>query len=140
MKYSDKTISEIADLIDCGFICFLEKANENIEHYPKEEDLFDDEEGPWQDVINKIEENPDDYIEIEQMDSKQSFRVMENFTEEVKSVSLQGKLANALSRPKPFQNFKYLIDDSDYRQDWFDFKLSQNILWVKKQISIYENE
>jgi len=23
---------------------------------------------------------------------------------------------------KPFQNFKYVIDNSNYRNDWFDFK------------------
>ncbi len=40
------------------------------------------------------------------------------------NVKLQNKLSNALERRKPFANFKNLIDNSDYRHDWFDFKQS----------------
>ena len=140
MNYSDKTIKEIADLIDCGHLCFLNKKNENIEYHPKEIDLFFDEENPWQDVIDKIENNKNEYIRIEQMDSNQSFRVMEYFIEKIESEQLRKKLVIALNRPKPFRNFKYLIDNSDYRQNWFDYKFDQNILWVKEQISEEENE
>jgi hypothetical protein len=35
---------------------------------------------------------------------------------------------------RPFRNFKDLIDTSDYRQDWIDFKKQANIDWVKEQI------
>ncbi len=138
MNYSDKTIKEIAELIDCGHLCFLEKANGKIEYYPKEIDLFLDEENPWQDVIDKIENNQSEYVRIEKMNSKQSFLVMENFTEKLESESLRKKLLNALNRSKAFRNFKYLIEISDYRQNWFDFKLEQNIRWIKEQISDQE--
>lgn len=69
------------------------------------------------------------------MNSNQSFRVMEAFLENIKSESLREKLDNALRVSKPFRNFKYLIDNSDYRQNWFDFKFTKNLLWVKNQIS-----
>jgi hypothetical protein len=36
--------------------------------------------------------------------------------------NMQQKLFDALNRRKPFANFKNLIDDSPYRQDWFSFK------------------
>ena len=140
MNYSDKTIKEIADLIDCGHLCFLNKKNGNIEYHPKEMDLFYDEENPWQDVIDKIENNRNEYIRIEPMDSNQSFRVMEYFIEKIDSEQLREKLVITLNRPKPFRNFKYLMDNSKYRQNWFDFKFDQNILWVKEQISDEENE
>jgi len=139
MKYKEENIKEIADLIDCGHICFLNKKDGSFEYHPKEIDLFFDEENPWQDIIDRIENNLDDYLKIEQMDSNQSFQVMELFIEKVKSDELRGKLVNTLNRPKPFGNFKYLIDNSEYRQHWFDFKFDQNILWVKEQISGYQN-
>jgi hypothetical protein len=72
------------------------------------------------------------------MDSNQSFRVMERFVDRVDSEKFREKLINALNRRKPFRNFKYQIDDSDYRQDWFDFKLQQNMEWVKEQIEASE--
>lgn len=135
MKFQEEKIKEIADLIDCGHVCFLHKKTGTIEYHLQEIDLFLDEENPWQDVIDKVENNLDDYIRIEQMNSRQSFQVMELFIEKVKSESFRKNLINALNRSKPFRNFKYLIDNSEYRQHWFDFKFEQNILWVKEQIS-----
>jgi hypothetical protein len=50
---------------------------------------------------------------------------MENF---VIGVVPEGKfrkeLITALNRRKPFCNFKWLIDGSDYRKDWFVFKMA----------------
>ena len=48
---------------------------------------------------------------------------MNEFAEQVADQNLQSKLLNALSKNKPFKEFKFLIDnDPDYRQQWFDFK------------------
>ncbi len=46
----------------------------------------------------------------------------------------QDKLFDQLSNRKPFQNFKFMIDSSEYRQDWFDFKKKGYIEFVKGQI------
>jgi hypothetical protein len=54
---------------------------------------------------------------------------MENFVDEVNDINLQGKLINAL-RKKPFANFKYLVENSDYRQQWFDFRKTQYEFYV----------
>ncbi|WP_121667471.1 UPF0158 family protein [Mesonia aquimarina] len=140
MNYSEKTIRELADLIDCGHVCFLEKTTEKIEYYPEETDLLYDEEIPWQDIIDKIENNPADYIRIEGMNSNQSFRVMEKFTGNIEAEPLREKVIDALNRPKPFGNFNYLVEGSNYRQEWFDFKLAQHMLWVKDQIFASEHE
>lgn len=134
MAYKEETIIELADLIDCGLVCYLHKESEEIESFPEDIDLDIEEEDPWQEVIDKIDNHPDQYIRIEKMDSNQAFRVMVRFAEIVDSDKLREKLFNALNHGKPFRNFKYLIDNSDYRQDWFDFKLEQNVLWVKEQI------
>jgi len=37
-------------------------------------------------------------------------------------VKLQDKLINALNRKRPFANFKFIIDSSPYRREWFGFK------------------
>lgn len=89
MKFQEEKIKEIAELIDCGHVCFLHKKTGNIEYHLQEIDLFFDEENPWQDIIDKVENNLDDYIRIEQMNSRQSFQVMELFIEKVKSESFR---------------------------------------------------
>ena len=35
------------------------------------------------------------------------------------------RLWKAVSERKPFRNFKYVIDGSEYRQKWFDFRRIQ---------------
>jgi hypothetical protein len=62
------------------------------------------------------------YIVFEPLESGKSFKIMEQFAEQLSDSKLQNKLFIALNNKKPFANFKYLIDNSLYRQDWFDFK------------------
>ena len=47
---------------------------------------------------------------------------MEGFADKVPDGRLQQKLINALNKKRPFANFKYIIDNSVYRQDWFDYR------------------
>jgi hypothetical protein len=135
MLLSETQLREIADLLLCGELCFVHKANGTIVHFPKEVDLFMDEEDPWQDIKDNIDQDLDHYIKFEPMDSTQSFEVMREFVALVESDSLRQQLTQALNRVKPFANFKYIIDNSgEYRQQWFDFRLEQNVLWVEEQL------
>jgi hypothetical protein len=66
---------------------------------------------------------------------------MADFTEGIDNAGLQNKLINALNRSKPFQNFKWQIDNSgEYRQQWFEFKKMRYIQWVKEQIDINKED
>jgi len=47
---------------------------------------------------------------------------MENFKHQVQNDEFEIKLDQALNRRKPFQKFKNLIDNSEYREQWFEFK------------------
>lgn len=38
---------------------------------------------------------------------------------------IKKRLWKAVSERKPFRNFKYVIDGSEYRQKWFDFRRIQ---------------
>lgn len=49
---------------------------------------------------------------------------------------IKERLWNALSKRKPFQNFEFIIDDSKYRQSWFDFKQSQLENYVMEQFPL----
>ena len=60
---------------------------------------------------------------------------MNEFAEQVADQNLQSKLLNALSKNKPFKEFKFLIDnDPDYRQQWFDFKSEWQLDFVTKRV------
>jgi hypothetical protein len=47
-------IKEIAELLECGFICFFHIENKTIEYYQDTDDfLFEDD--PWQEIKDKID-------------------------------------------------------------------------------------
>lgn len=99
------------------------------------------DEEPWEKESKEIENNWGDYFEFIGFESHESFKIMADFSEDIEDKRLQDKLINALNRPKPFQNFKWQIDNSgEYRQKWFDFKKMRYIQWVKKQVELSNKE
>jgi hypothetical protein len=135
INFTEHQIKDIAENLECGLICYYNiKTNQFkylIEDYdPLVTGIDESEFG-----LDDIEENPDDYLEFELMSSHQSFNVMADFAESVSDEELQKRLFQALNRPKPFRNFKWIIDNSgEYRQHWFDFKHLRYKKWVIEQL------
>ncbi len=138
MKLSKQQIIKIADELDCGMKCYFNIKTGKIMSLIDSDDWFDDEENPWSEDLQEIEKNKKDYFEFEKMASRESFIVMADFTETIDDLAFQEKLIQSLNKSKPFRNFKWLIDNSNYRQEWFDFKKSRYIEFVKKQAKYLE--
>lgn len=133
MELTEVQINEIAELLDCGMICYYHKLTGNIESITDPDNPYFDPE-PWQDVIDKIENDISNYVRFEQMNSNESFQVMKDFSMSLSDSQLKENLLRQLSKPKPFQKFKYQIDNSDYRNDWFEFKKKAYAEFVKSQL------
>ena len=137
MKLTEKQIEEIADNLDCGMRCFYNIKTNEIKAIINFESWIGADEEPWEEESKEIDENWGDYFEFTGFESHESFQLMVHFAESVDDKKLQNKLINVLNKPKPFQNFKWQIDNSgEYRQQWFDFKKIRYIQWVKKQIDL----
>ncbi|MGV8815795.1 MAG: UPF0158 family protein [Gelidibacter sp.] len=137
MKPTKKEIEEIADNLDCGMRCFYNLKSGEIKTIPNFDSWIDADKETWDDVSNEIDENWSDYIEFTGFESHESFKLMVDFAQSVDDIGLQNKLIYALNRLKPFQNFKWQIDNSgEYRQQWFDFKKKHYIQWVKNQVDL----
>jgi hypothetical protein len=135
MKLTDKQIEEIAENLDCGMRCFYNLKTGEIKTILNFDSWIGADEEPWEEELNEIDEDWGDYFEFDQFESHESFQIMVDFAENVNDIRLQNNLINALNRRKPFQNFKWQIDNSgEYRQHWFDFKKMRYIQWVKEQI------
>ena len=124
-KYK-KAVAEMADSLLAGLVCFFNPETLEIEFIPK--DLaYDPEEyelvtgEAWESAGLKHEDWPK-CIDIEPMESSEAYLVMENFTDEISDDDLRNQLLNALDRRKPFANFKHIVENSTYRQQWFDFR------------------
>ena len=139
---TDDQINEIAEQLDCGFICFWNKESGELIFIPDATRYSGMDEDIWSDELEKIERNQENYNEIESLKSFESFKIMENFVYTlVDSSALKGKLKSALNKKKPFREFKFVIDNSgEYRQKWFDFKNEALIQVVRDRIEAIGND
>ena len=134
---TQEQIKEIVQELDCGNKCFVHKETNELIFIP------DTDRNPTMDTeffeeeLEKIDNNFDDYNVIETLESSESFEIMADFTEQLEdNNNLKTKLANALSKKKPFREFKFVMDNSGaYRQEWFDFKNSKLEEFVKNRLN-----
>ena len=132
---TSEQIKEIAEILDCGLRCFVHRSQGNITTLPDENTIQDFDHNAWKSITHELHKNSKDYVEIVKMDSAESFKVIERFIKTITDEELADRLLIAINKPKPFRNFKYIIDNSaSYRQGWFEFKASQLENWVKEQL------
>jgi hypothetical protein len=145
IRITKEQIKEIAEQLDCGMNCYIHKETGIITSVPDFDSWQTGDTELWEDVLNELDENWGNYLEIERMESHESFDIMVEFAEDVDSRELHDTLINVLNRKHPFGNFKWVIDNSGpYRQKWFDFKTQSLKNWVIAQLDgsdiVHEDE
>jgi hypothetical protein len=121
-KYKD-IVKQIADNLGANFISFFNPDTLELEYIPKgmlDEDFFDEEDE--ENMFGITHKKWDKCIEIEPLDSHESFEIMADFVNQLKNGKEANKLAQALNGHKPFANFNHLIHNSNFREDWFAFR------------------
>lgn len=122
----EKLLKPIAGSIDAGMNCYLNPKSLEIEEVPAL--LVNDPHeykmltGFGTEDEELKHQNWDKCYVFEPLKSNESFRIMEAFAENMEDRKFREQLFYALNNRKPFANFKWKIDNSPYRQDWFDFK------------------
>ena len=95
----------------------------------------------WEEAFNEIDGKMHECIAFECLETHEEFKIMESFMEnEVSDKKLCTRLIIALSNRKPFRNFEYLIDDSDYREAWFAFRLKWYMKHVQQELEFYNRK
>ena len=134
-----ENIKEIAEQLDCGFRTFIHKTTGQLLFVPDENDLIDID--PWDKEFEQLDNNFNDYYEIEKWTSNEAFEIMSEFAEQVTDYKLQNRLFEALRKKKPFREFKFVIDNTDnFRQQWFDFKNHWQQDFVLRQVNRHEQQ
>ena len=129
MKLTRKQIEDIADGLTAGLKYFI---NLDTLEYQYILDNSEYTEEFWDKETDKIIKGWKNFATIEQMDSKRSYRVMENFVDEViEDKRFQEELYRVLSNRKPFANFRAVVESSEYREKWFRYRDEQNVNYVK---------
>lgn len=109
-------IKNIAQELDCGFDCYYNSKTDEMIAIPSFMNYFDEDDfkEAFQADLGKIERDQADYIKFEALESFESFKIMERFVHQVSDKTLQTELEKVLINKKPFQNFKHVIDHSDF--------------------------
>ena len=126
-------VNEIAQYIDMGMLCFLNPETDELDFIPQEiyyEANYDDDPEKVKQELNDTHGwevikflDWKSSIGFEPLSSSESFRIMERFTHLLPDDKpIRSRLLKALRNRKPFANFGRIIDDSDLREDWFEFK------------------
>ncbi len=136
--YPAELIKRIAENIGGGLQCFLNADTLETESIPGENYTAgweSDSRQIFNDVFKKVDawEN---CIHIEPPESWVSFSIMEDFIKfhvpDGEAVKI--RLLEALLRKGPFQNFKFVITGSQYKQQWFDYRQSRLEEIVREQL------
>ncbi|HEY5369759.1 MAG TPA: UPF0158 family protein [Hanamia sp.] len=137
-KIPKHILNDIADQMEAGMKCFIHKTTYEVVSVPDENRFpemdWEDEEGPWKEDIDKIFGNPE-YIEIEKMESSDSFSIMEDFALSLPEGATKIRLITAIEGHKPFGNFNHQIHNAGKeKEQWFQFRRERDIEWVKDQL------
>lgn len=139
-----KTVAEIAENIQCGFIGQVDEKTVTITSLQREDiygygedEIENEEEDETMEDIKKWE----DVITISPPESFESFRIMEDFATALNESPLKRSLISALQRKKPFANFNSIIHNAPERDDWFAFRqhaLEQHVAGILIAESAWE--
>jgi Uncharacterised protein family (UPF0158) len=136
MEISDEILKEIAGEMDMGMKCFLNKETLEVVSFPDENKFDDYDDEDWREEIDKVENDPGNFIEIEPMDSKTGYRIMESFIEDLKDEPANERLMQAITGKKPFANFKIQLHEFPELVDqWYAYKENYTIDFIREQLS-----
>lgn len=136
MKLSAKQIKSIAEDLDMGMVCYIHKETGEVKTViDTMSEFYDSTDDSWDEELAEIDRDIMSYIKLEKMHSSESFRIMADFTEEVKDQKIRDRLITALERSKPFRNFRNVLDyHDDLLQEWYVYKLERQQAWVRREL------
>lgn len=139
-KLTREQIKEIAEQLDCGFSCYCNIKTNALLYVPHIENNLNTDLDAWAEDLEKIKKERRNYKTIDPPKSSDTFELMLRFIKTLPEDSkLRSILTQALAKRKPFQEFKFAIDNSgDYRQQWFDFKNEMLVEWVKSELKYFD--
>ena len=138
VKLTNAQIKEIAENLGMGLRTYIHKTTGKILTYAPEDHLefFGEEEKA---EYKYWKRNQKKYFAIEQLFASDSYAIMADFTKQLDDANpIKAILIIALNNNKPFRNFKSVVENSELRIDWFEFKAEWIFQFVKN--SIIESE
>ena len=136
MQVSKEKLVEISGELEMKMKCFIHRQTQELVTFPDELLFGYIDEDDWIQETNKVNSNPEAYIEIERMTAFESFQVMEDFANNIKDNWISRQLIEALEGKKPFAHFNHCIHNmpDHYKKAWFSFRQEKMIEFIQQQL------
>jgi hypothetical protein len=137
-KIMKDILKDIAGTLEYGMDCYYNPNTAEVISIPNEDALMDcdDADEIFGEDLKKVESKKVHFVKIKVPENSESYEIMKDFKDEVSDAYLNRQLTAALNNRKPFQHFKHLIDNSQYRQKWFAFKREALENYVRRQLEM----
>lgn len=112
----NERIGEIIELIEDGYIVYIHRETKEMywvsdpeHHHYVQHDPSPEEE----DILDMVEDAPDEFIEILPLGSSGDKRLMLQYAQEETTGKLQERLLEALRSRHPFRHFREILEFSE---------------------------
>jgi hypothetical protein len=130
MKLTAAQIRDMADYLEAGMKIFINCETLEYRWILDWDDITYPE--PWDEEMEKIDSEWNDFVVLEKMDSSEAFRVMEDFADEVEDKIFRDRLSMVLKMRSPFANFKHTVEASPLKEAWYAFKRKRYEAYTRK--------
>lgn len=139
LSLTEKEVDLIATQLLKGNVCFYQLDKKKIHHMPDDEDYFNYDLTPEEeDILDEIEDNPENFAEFTRLEAIQEHQLMQDFVDRrIKEKTLAEDLVSALSKPKATTAFRFLLDGSKYKGEWSEFLRGKYQDWIKEQVDSF---
>ena len=125
---------EIYQNLDSGLVCYFNPETKEIKSLPDSNDPYLDKQ-LWESKIKDIEADIDQFWVLENMPSSEFFLMMKAYIDSLDDCKTKVYLVDALMKPKPFRQFKKVIDVApDFIESWALFKEKRYCDWLLLQV------
>lgn len=122
----EEIINTIAELLDDNECVFLHRETFDILSFPDpdrnevwEDDYLIDE------VLEQVEADPESYLEFKPLDTRASYRLMDDFADTLLDMRQKRNLLEALNSKKPFRHFRQTLEQDGLMDEWYAYKTSR---------------
>lgn len=132
---SPETIRTIAEALEAGKECYVHREAQEVIALgdPERDPTIDPDEHEM--ILERIETSREQYLHFERMPTDRSFAVMTAFIDRVRDQELWQELSYAIKRPRPFRNFRKMLEtDPEYYQKWLNFRTKRYLAYVEEQL------
>lgn len=135
MQVNETILKQIVDELLCGSKVYVHKETGEIIAIPEAaEDHYFGEENPWKEDQKKVDTEQGKYMQFRQMESWESYKIMERFIGQLDNARLADSLSIAIQKKRPFAHFNAEISDAGpYREQWFIFREQRYMEWIREQ-------